>query len=480
MQTLSLIPTVTFGVMLCLLSPLPLHARTFYIAPPPLGDDQHTFTQAQSQATPWATLDKASQDMDSGDTAIVLPGTYTETLKPRHNFTKWKAEPPCHEGGAIIAPPTDQGVVIDGKDGIVIDGFCVAGGTTGVRFNATTGGVIRNTEISHPSFQCLTVQNSSDVVIEDNILESCGAMGLQYTDSERAVVRNNLVVNAHDWGISIQTGGQHLVQNNTVDRNGRGIRIQPGYGTVVNNIVTNSTGLGLKWEDPAVVENYNNAWGNGGANFDPPSGLSPGLQSFSADPLYVLPGYFLSQFPEQDETSPSVDTGDPNVVVPGTTSTGFLLDTPPSDMGIHYALPQTPLAEFRLTTARVHIRPNPTEGGFLADYHLGCTLALGAESDGINLKQESLTIKIDASSHILASRMCAGGARHNRIWTCHGQKSGVTSVHIDLEDGSCAIRARAIPVASSPLPPVVRVEIAIGGDTGSDELTYSAGTLLAP
>ncbi len=56
-----------------LMSPMLSYATTYYV------DDSDTYstTEAQSRSTPWATIQKAADDVDPGDTVIVGDGTYT-------------------------------------------------------------------------------------------------------------------------------------------------------------------------------------------------------------------------------------------------------------------------------------------------------------------------------------------------------------------------------------------------------------------
>lgn len=48
---------------------------TYYVAPPPTGDDAHPGTEAE----PWATLQKAANTVSAGDTVLVADGTYTRS-----------------------------------------------------------------------------------------------------------------------------------------------------------------------------------------------------------------------------------------------------------------------------------------------------------------------------------------------------------------------------------------------------------------
>lgn len=49
---------------------------------PVLGDDSRTYAQAQDSATPWATISKGIGSSNTGDTIILLDGTYTSIGGP--------------------------------------------------------------------------------------------------------------------------------------------------------------------------------------------------------------------------------------------------------------------------------------------------------------------------------------------------------------------------------------------------------------
>jgi parallel beta-helix repeat protein len=57
-----------------------LNAATYYVAKN--GSDSNTKAQAQSQSTPWLTIQKAATEMIAGDRVYVKAGTYNETVTP--------------------------------------------------------------------------------------------------------------------------------------------------------------------------------------------------------------------------------------------------------------------------------------------------------------------------------------------------------------------------------------------------------------
>lgn len=456
-----------------LLGASPVQARTFYVSAL-IGDDSNTFAQAQNPATPWATLEKASEEVDPGDVVIVMPGTYTETLEPRSSNTTWRAVPPRQ---AIIEPNNDQGVVVDdGTTGVIIEGFVIDGGTTGIRFEEADNGAIRNNEVRNAQFNGITVKDSDDVAVEDNEVHDSGGNGVNYDGGSDPVVHNNLVHHNGGHGIVTDTdSGDVQVTYNTVDSSGiSGVRIEGSTtsGQVTSNIISNSGTTGLTWKSTSLIEGFNDSWGNGGDNFNP---SPPAFSSISADPLYVA-GYHLSQQPEQGTTSPCVNSGDPNDPVNGTTSTGNRPDADPPDMGYHYPLVQSTM-DITLTKAKTTVAKK--NGKMKASYKVEGWFDLGPSSDGINPAKDGIEIILDASSTTTtAAKSCN---RNGNIWKCkRKKKSGEASIIIDLAQGSFVITASNVPAFTPPMPTNVRLGLAIGGDAGEAEFSYVTGSLAAP
>ncbi len=492
----------SFGVLalwLCGLSSA--WAATFYVAPPPLGDDTRNEVQAQDPETPWATLGKAASETRDGDTVIVLPGVYHETLKPKKNNMTWRAEP---RRQAILQPPSDEGVVVDEKNGIVIEGFVVKGGTTGIRYNKATGGALRDNVVYGAQFQGIGLVDSSDIEVEGNVAHSNGGMGIRADRGGNVTVRNNLVYQNDGWGISLERldplSSGSVVESNTVDHNGGGgVRVvrdedQTEPVLTVNNIITNNAGVGLKNPDPALVQDdYNNVWGNGD-DFDFPSGSLPGPHTLSVDPLYVDPdggdniqggdgweddSYHLSRVSAgQSATSPCVDAGDPSVMVEGTTATDRVPDGAegdPNDMGYHYPDLEETMEAFELTSAKIAI--DKKNGDMVASYNLEGHYVLG-EGAAIDPSTERIRVEVDAYWQTLPVGSCALKNRGS-FWLCTGTNPGVTSVKIK-KDGYFEIIVKNIDIPPPPLPFEVHLNLFIGNDVGRAEVLYTRGTLKAP
>lgn len=84
-----------------------------------LGDDGRSAEAAQSPATPWRTIQRAADAALCGDTVLVHPGIYRETVAPVQSGAAGR--PITYRG----ANPADRPVV-DGSDPIGVDGWTAA------------------------------------------------------------------------------------------------------------------------------------------------------------------------------------------------------------------------------------------------------------------------------------------------------------------------------------------------------------------
>src|SRR5262245_37053994 len=69
-----------------LLAPQAVFARTFYVDTVS-GSNLNTVAQAQNPATPWKTIKRALGVAIGGDTVIVKPGTYMESVESKRDGT---------------------------------------------------------------------------------------------------------------------------------------------------------------------------------------------------------------------------------------------------------------------------------------------------------------------------------------------------------------------------------------------------------
>lgn len=473
------------------------------------GEDAHNSVEARNPATPWQTLEHAAAHphVQAGDTIIVKPGVYTQTIKPRDDNMTWRSEP---RWGAILDPTIDEAVKVDGRTGTIIEGFAIQGGTTAVRYEDATGGAIRNNVIYGALFQGITLEDSYDIVVEGNRIFSNGAAGVKGTRGTGLVIKGNLVYANTDQGISLEGQGStspgNRIEGNTVDKNGLGgIRLTGPVGQtqIVSNIVSrNGTavgGIGIKIPShccpPIVFEDYNNSWGNGNDpedNFDLPSDTVPNDHDISQNPLHVDPdgadnvlggagwtddNYYLAHVATgQPSNSPSIDAGDPTLLVEGTTATDNFLDEGLPDQGFHYPAHTTPMQSLTLHKARSTFREEGEK--FLISSRLVGAFELGAGNNGGNLANERIRIELDTFVQTLPAGSC--DRLQTNLWRCKGTTPGVTSMTIDFKKGTFIMNTEDIPAIVSPLPSSIRLNLHMGDDLGSTETSYTTGIVSFP
>jgi parallel beta-helix repeat protein len=186
---------------------------------------------------------------------------------------------------------------------------------------------------------------------------------------EDITIKNNLIVNNHQCGVSITSFNlsRVIITNNTIDSNNekyaerdRGGGLILGYpfpGTfaavVENNIITNNkTGGIVKYagtelfqaSGATMMNDHNNVWNNENDYV----GSTPGDKDFSRDPLFVSlsseknGNYYLSQRAAgQDNESPCVDAGIGTAAKLGLAEKSTRIDkagdTGVVDLGYHYS-----------------------------------------------------------------------------------------------------------------------------------------------
>lgn len=144
---------------------VPLSSATYYVAPPPTGDDGRNAAEAQNSATPWATIQRAAAAAAGGDTVVVAAGTYAEGVSltnacPRGRAILFQAD------GDVTVDGTGQGaaVSLSGVNDLVFDGFVFANATHGALLESAYGVAFTN---------CHFRDNAQDGL---NALDAAGAV----------------------------------------------------------------------------------------------------------------------------------------------------------------------------------------------------------------------------------------------------------------------------------------------------------------
>jgi len=213
--------------MECLESRLAL--STFHVAP--TGNDANV----GSAGAPWATLQKAAQSVQAGDTVNVGAGNYA-------GFDLWTSGTASQpivfdaEPGVVINarnPRTPDGINLEGASYITIEGFNVVGmPRTGIRSVLNEHVTIRNNVLDLNGTWGILTGWSYDLLIENNIASRSQTQhGIYVSNSgDRPIIRNNVSFANAGCGIHMNgdasLGGDGiisgaLVEGNTIYDNGR-------------------------------------------------------------------------------------------------------------------------------------------------------------------------------------------------------------------------------------------------------------------
>ena len=120
------------------------------------GDDAHDTTEAQTPATGWLTIDKAANEVAAGDTVVVSPGTYRETVTMDTSGTNGSeidfiadvdgSLAGLGAGLVVVSAFTDSNTASrascldpNHKDFFTWTGFVFQGGTSGAIYNFAAG-----------------------------------------------------------------------------------------------------------------------------------------------------------------------------------------------------------------------------------------------------------------------------------------------------------------------------------------------------
>ena len=228
------------------------------------------------------TIQTAIDNSVSGDTVLVLPGTYFENIN--YNGKNVCVMSSAGPDSTIIdgSQPQDsiyQSVVtfFSGEDSTsILSGFTITGGTgwlfvTGSSLSANEGGGI---------YCCSSSPIIEKNIIRDNIATFGG--GISIVLSSSPIIRLNLIWRnksqgiRDDWdigasGISVAVGAKPIIINNTIVYNeglGGVSAISQVEMTLINNIIANNVGCGIHciWDCETKLL-YNNVWNNIPNNF---------------------------------------------------------------------------------------------------------------------------------------------------------------------------------------------------------------------
>jgi len=202
----------------------------------------------------------------------------------------WDAESTIIDGGG------SDGSVVHLSPGSTIEGFTITGSGSGYF----------DSGIWHSEGQ-VTVRNNRFIGNSVGLFSWC----FDPDCAAVVIIENNVFADNTRVGVDANGEPVHRIVNNTVAGNGRGLVLNNAASLAENNIIVHNVGDGLASSAGPTVR-YNDVWGNGSDY----SGLTPGVGSISAGPLFLDEAggdYRLgSGSPARDAGNPDPGYNDPD------------------------------------------------------------------------------------------------------------------------------------------------------------------------
>lgn len=236
-----------------------------------------TLNVPQNYPTIQSAIDAASW----GDTVLVAPGDYTESIRLKPGVT-------VQGSGANVTTLRGDGswfkypqltYTVLGADNSTISGFTITG-----------------------SLGNIFCYHSSPIITNNVIIGGYLSEAIRCENSSPTITNNVLLGGL--WGASIYLWySSPIIVNNTIIKWWIGIVSEYSSPIITNNIIAdNAYGISAKWYSFPIIS-YNNLWGNYYKNYN---GCLAGFGDISANPLFVNPtigDYHLQA------NSPCIDVG---------------------------------------------------------------------------------------------------------------------------------------------------------------------------
>jgi len=238
--------------------------ETYYVAPPPAGDDGNS----GSMGSPWATLQHAADSVAAGDTVLVRAGSYDGGHFTTSGIAGQPIRLAAFPGETAIVdgdnPVTPDGINLEGTDHMIVEGLTVTGVTrAGIRAVLCENVTIRDNLTDSNGRWGIFTGFCDDLLIVDNVTSNSGAEhGIYVSNSgDRPVIRGNLIFDNNANGIhmngDVSQGGDGVISDAVVEENiifgngvagGSGINCDGVQDSIIrNNLIydTHASGISL-------------------------------------------------------------------------------------------------------------------------------------------------------------------------------------------------------------------------------------------
>ena len=239
-----------------------LVAETYYVAPPPSGDDSNSGTFSD----PWATLQFAADQVSAGDLVLVRTGSYDGFQLTTSGVTGQPIEFAAYleEMPEVVSDnaSTPDGINLEGASFVVIDGFRVDDRTrAGIRAVLCEHVTLKNNVTQNNGKWGILTGFCDDLLIEGNVTSgSLNEHGIYVSNSgDRPTIRGNWIFDNNANGIhmngDLSQGGdgvisEALVENNMIFGNGAaggsGINCDGVQNSLIrNNVILDQHASGI-------------------------------------------------------------------------------------------------------------------------------------------------------------------------------------------------------------------------------------------
>ena len=280
---------------------------------------QGTAAPTRLQVYPGGVIQAAIDAASPGETVLVHPGTYTESITLRSGIDV-KGE---GAGLVTLRGPADPAVAISNCTNTEFSGFTVIPATSAALIGILANGgspVVKNNIVTGFSQKGISLINGCNAIVCGNRVLDNGDSGNGRLDygiiclNSNPLIASNLI-KGNECGCYIgwhESDGAQFVNNTVVNNSSDGLWCYSSNPVVKNNIVTGNTpGISASFDNATPVLTYNNSWGNNGfGNYSAQQTgvINIGTGSISDDPLFdpTAPDDYRLLI-----TSPCRDAGDP-------------------------------------------------------------------------------------------------------------------------------------------------------------------------
>ena len=237
-------------VMAALPSP-GLFAATYYVAPPPEGND----ASSGSAESPWATLQHAADVIQAGDTVLLRAGSYAGAQFTTSGTAAFPITVMAYPGETVLInednPSTPDGIHLEGASHFVVEGLHVGGRTrAGIRAVVCENVTLRRNHLDGNGRWGIFTGFCDDLLIEDNYTSNSGdEHGIYVSNSgDRPTIRGNRIWDNWANGIhmngDVSQGGDGVITGAVVENNiifgngtggGSGINMDGVQGSIIRN-----------------------------------------------------------------------------------------------------------------------------------------------------------------------------------------------------------------------------------------------------